>query len=162
MWTNDDLKLIRSSALQNRFFAKIKKTKQCWIWTAGRCDYAPIQYGCFKVNHRMCRAHTVSWIMFNKKLPKLCILHTCDNSLCVNPKHLYEGTRKDNARDRERRHRGNHARGVDNGQVKLTEKDVRDIRRLANKHTQQYLSDIYGVNQPNISRIIRRAIWAHI
>jgi hypothetical protein len=29
----------------------------------------------------------------------MCICHDCDNRLCVNPLHLYEGTYKDNYDD---------------------------------------------------------------
>ena len=34
---------------------------------------------------------------------KLFVLHTCDNRLCINPKHLYLGTHKENNQDKARR-----------------------------------------------------------
>jgi hypothetical protein len=60
----------------------------------------------------------VSRIALERKLgrpirPGFCALHNCDYALCVNPDHLYEGTKKDNAQDREERypecHYNNHS-----------------------------------------------------
>lgn len=46
--------------------------------------------------------HVISWVDANGRLPSPeapCILHRCDMRPCVEPTHLYEGTKKDNAHD---------------------------------------------------------------
>lgn len=48
-------------------------------------------------------------LLFKKIKDGLLLLHRCDNTLCVNPSHMFEGTQKDNALDREAK-----GRGVDN------------------------------------------------
>lgn len=56
------------------------------------------------------QAHRYAWeILLKKPLPadKL-LLHHCDIRNCVNPDHLYLGTRKDNIQDAIRRGRYNH------------------------------------------------------
>jgi hypothetical protein len=56
-------------------------------------------------------AHRLSFHLNVKKIPRWSgtklrglICHTCDNGWCVNPKHLYFGTQKDNMQDRLARH----------------------------------------------------------
>lgn len=46
-------------------------------------------------------AHILAWVDANGRLPAegMCILHSCDNPPCVNPEHLWEGTRTDNQHD---------------------------------------------------------------
>jgi hypothetical protein len=55
-------------------------------------------------------------------------------------------------------------RGERHGRAKLTEDDVRAIRRrhAAGGISQQSLADEYGVKQTVVSQIIRRKRWAHV
>ncbi len=87
-----------------RFVAPMTEGSGCWEWTGSLTE----GYGSF--DHR--KAHRVSWEMHNGPIPQgagahgTCVLHKCDNPSCVNPTHLFLGTNRDNAIDRERKGRG--------------------------------------------------------
>jgi DNA-binding CsgD family transcriptional regulator len=54
-------------------------------------------------------------------------------------------------------------RGEHNGNARLTERDVREIRALlAAGKSQQKIADQFGVSKPLIYRINRRLVWAHL
>lgn len=78
---------------------KINKKTGCWDWIGqiGWHGYA-IQSGF--------RAHRLSWILYKGLIPKgLLVCHKCDNRSCVNPKHLWTGTHKQNMKDCSRKGR---------------------------------------------------------
>lgn len=134
-------------SLKDRFWAKVKKTKSCWVWT-GYC--APNGYG--KINlcdtrQKVVAAHRLSWEWANgKDIPNgLYILHSCDNPPCVNPKHLFLGTQQDNVKDRERKGRGNQPINLQNGKAKHSNETVLAIRALAGRHTYKELSNLFNV-----------------
>jgi len=119
------------------------------------------------------------WIVANGDPGELFVLHTCDNGLCVNIRHLYLGTQSRNVLDEYERDRRagtryargprahlphvNYARGERARRAALTADKVRDIRkRYALGETQQSLADEYGVSQVAISVVVRRKSWAHI
>jgi hypothetical protein len=55
----------------------------------------------------MLYAHRVSFILNGGEIgDNQMICHTCDNTKCVNPAHLYAGNQKDNMRDKANRDRG--------------------------------------------------------
>jgi hypothetical protein len=87
------------------------------------------------------------------------ILHTCDNPSCINPKHLVQGTHQDNVRDRVEKDRS--AKGTRNGRSKLTEEQVREIKR-DKASTNKQLGQQYGIDPANISKIRTGKVWGHV
>lgn len=72
------------------------------------------------------------------------------------------GTRKENAKDMVEH--GNSTKGERCSAAKLNEQKVRKIRKLyaTGKYTQQQLADMFGVWQPAIGSVVRRATWRHV
>lgn len=137
----------------------------CWEWTAARRQngYGAIGDGTGRtyVAHRLA-AHV--WLGLDLSLP-LDVCHRCDNRACINPAHLFIGTRSDNMRDASRKGRLPREKGVPKGEdhpsAKMTVATVlearqrrRDlgvpIRRLARE---------YGVTPQAIRNMLRGVTW---
>lgn len=72
---------------------------ECILWTGGR--WANGRYGYVWLGgKKVISAHRKAWIDAYGEIPnKLFVCHKCDVPLCVNPKHLFLGTHKDNMQD---------------------------------------------------------------
>jgi hypothetical protein len=93
------------------------------------------------------------------------VLHKCDNRPCCNPAHLYLGDVKQNTRDMmERgRHRTGPVKGEQNGNAKLTEYAVREIKRqIAAGDKNQAIADRFGITHQMISKIRNGHFWQHV
>ena len=69
----------------------------CWLWHGSTSK----GYGRIKLNKTTrILAHRMSYLLYVGPIPEdtLC-LHTCDESRCCNPSHLFLGTQKDNLQD---------------------------------------------------------------
>lgn len=143
--------------LIDRFLAKVRKTRGCWIWTAARFQNG---YGSVSIKHKTYKASRVAYEIFFGKIKKgKHVLHRCDNRLCVKPDHLFLGTHQDNVDDMVAKKRNN--RGEDRPQSKLTRKDVARIRKflLAGKHTKADLGRMFGIDRAVIGRIANNTAW---
>jgi len=128
----------------------------CWLWT--KCCN-PGGYGLIEINKVVLMTHRVSWYLRYGPIPEGAkLLHKCDTRNCVNPDHLFLGTNADNQHDKVAK--GRQAKGVTQGSAKLTERQVRQIRKA--EGTQIEIAKRFGVNQTLISAIKRRVIWKHI
>lgn len=91
-----------------------------------------------------------------------------NNGICIdnNLSNLRWDTRSNNAQDAVKHgtHRSANQNGEKNSLSKLTEKEIKEIRKLykSEKFIQQQLADKFNVSKSNISRIVRRDMWKHI
>ena len=98
-----------TESLLKRFWEKVDKKSQeeCWIWKAFKTKTG---YGKIGVaSGQAVSAHRVSWEIHNGKIEEgKFVCHRCDNPSCVNPGHLFIGTRQDNVNDMVLKKRSKH------------------------------------------------------
>lgn len=90
--------------LEERFWDKVDKRgpDDCWVWQGASASNG---YGHLGDPERgTVIAHVLSWeIEHGQRVPNgMCVLHDCplgDNRKCVNPHHLWIGTKRDNTLD---------------------------------------------------------------
>jgi hypothetical protein len=76
-----------------RFWAKVEKTADCWLWRAGISR----GYGRFWLDRRLDVAHRVSYeLAYGPIQDGLELDHVCHARACVNPAHLRAVNRKQN------------------------------------------------------------------
>jgi hypothetical protein len=75
-----------SVSAEERFWAKVDKSGDCWLWTAGQTSNG---YGTFWVDGRNVRPHRWLYELQVGPIPDgWQIDHLCRTPLCVNPAHL--------------------------------------------------------------------------
>ena len=159
--------------LEKRFWEKvdIRSSNECWKW---RGKTNPKGYGEFysKIrNGKHTRSHQVSWILAFGDIPDgFQVCHTCDNSACVNPNHLFLGTNQDNVDDKMKKGRWKsrflygeeHPQHGEKSRFhKLTEQNVLEIRRLREQgHTLRSIGERFGVTHGVVNNILQGRKWA--
>lgn len=142
-----------------RFWSKVNKTEDCWLWTAGCTG---LGYGAFWIEGKQVLAHIVAYKGLRGTVaPGLILRHSCRNKHCVNPEHLTPGTHKENQADRRRD--GTMNLGETHPKTFLTADQVRQIRELcAHGEQQRPVAALFGTTQATVQRIVARKVWKHI
>jgi Helix-turn-helix. len=149
----------RWGAWQARFDARVLRTDKCWIWLGVLTSFG---YGSMRVRGHRQSVHRLSYERYIGPIPpEMCVLHKCDVAECVNPDHLFLGTRTDNSTDKMRKGRQPHGEALP--QARLTEAHVNTIRqRYAQGVSQATLAKDFSIHQSAISRIVNGQRWTHI
>lgn len=145
---------------------QINVTSGCWEWTGSkRGEYGRMIIGSrTDGTRRSASAHRVSYELAYGKIPDgMEICHKCDNPCCVNPLHLFAGTRQDNIDDRERKGRNNPPKGEGHPQAKLTELDVIAMRMERQSGVSfGKLAKKYGVCKKTVQNAVCGNNWAYL
>lgn len=166
----------------DNFFKHVEKSDGCWEWSGKR---NPQGYGICRFKNKISRAHRVSIeLHLGRPTPTgLEVCHKCDNPPCVNPDHLFEGTRSENIRDAVSKGRFEHNKwiprpgGKDHYMIKdpfkycgekhynsrLSQDDVVSIlNRIKSGFMNKDIAIEFNVDPSLISGIKIGRIWKHI
>jgi len=152
---------------ENRFWPKVDicGDDECWEWLAGKDSCG---YGRMRGDNETC-AHRISWELHNCTIPKgMCIMHTCDNPSCVNPKHLFAGTQSDNIKDMIQKGRYVPTKKLKKGEMshnaKLSKLQVRSVWyfKLSLKWSQAKIARHYKVSPMVISRLVNNQTHSYM
>lgn len=143
----------------------IRNDDECWLWT-GTVKTARMSYGAAMVGGKCYTAHRVAWRSFNgAPVPdgKL-IAHSCDAPLCCNPAHLFVATHAENIRDMFQKQRNADLKGSNNGNAKLNEAAVAEIRSIYSRGDvpARVLAARFGVSTSLVRMVISNAVWTHV
>ena len=146
---------------ENRLLSKVvvDKNTDCWNWQGKPVKSSnKIGYGRIKVLKKEFYVHCFSYAKFVGENPNnLLVCHTCDNGMCINPKHLFLGTPQDNMTDKVRKNRQSkglkHRSSIKN--IKLSLENIQDIKhqRKQGKKLVEIASK-YNVSFQHISDIV--------
>lgn len=129
----------------------------CVLWMGstkngyGRCIY----YGKDTLTHRL------AWVLAHGSIADDAqVHHLCNTRLCIAIHHLTLGTHAQNMQYMIACERS--LRGEENPDARLTDVDVRQIRKLAGTMSQRKIAALFGVTKTSIYNILKRKTWRHI
>ncbi|MGE3483616.1 MAG: HNH endonuclease [Nitrospira sp.] len=153
-------------SLEERFWEKVSKTDDCWLWTGQTMTngYGRLR---FKKDGKWCHiyAHRASMLIAGHDINDVCVLHECDNPPCVRPDHLFVGTHQNNVDDMHKKGRHNYRSHPEekNGRAKLDRSAVKDIRRRrAAGESGPAIAKRYSVTSTLIYMIEKRQAWPKV
>ena len=121
----------------------------CWEWTGGLRNSSDkwCQYGAVRINGKTKLVHRVAYEEIYGPIPEgMNVCHSCDNTLCWRPDHLFLGSSKENTHDAVKKGRMAH---------KLSEQEVRAIRvAVASGEAQHSVARRFGITQSYVSEIV--------
>lgn len=158
-------KFKKGLSLADRFMQYVEPGPGCWEWQSFR---DPNGYGRLNIKtddgrYLPALAHRISWELFRHKLTsEQQVCHKCDNPGCVNPEHLFVGDPAANCADKiaKGRMRYGVSKGEQHGGAKLTEDQVREIRKSVGPS--RIVGEKYGVSGRQVRDIRAGNVWRHL
>jgi hypothetical protein len=152
--------------MEQRFWEKVDKSGDCWLWTA-RVDREG--YGQFTADRHPDGAHRVAWTLAYGPIPDgMDVLHRCDNRPCVRSTHLFLGDQVANNADMVSKGRNRGVAGELHPRSKLTTAQVQEIRAAyAGRYRPQIdrrieLASRFGISTQQIIAIQLGNAWRHL
>lgn len=154
---------------EERYESKVNRSggpNACHVWKGarfkggrnGRSRPFARRYGTFSFNNRNVPAHRWAYAHYVGPIPEgMEVCHTCDNPPCQNRRHWFLGTRLDNEHDKISKGRFRCVRGQSHYKAKLTNRQVRAIRRryTGKRGEQTLIARQYNVSPSLINMIVR-------
>lgn len=129
----------------------------CHLWTGYT---QPNGYGWLSIRGHKIAAHRAALIVSGVDVPRhMDVCHKCDVRNCINPAHLYVGTRRQNMADCSLRKRHNKPKGAAHWCAKLSDDQVRAIRKMREYgSTTTSIAQAFSIHPATVSRIVRH-VW---
>lgn len=150
---------------KNQLLSLTTITSECWIFNSSKNKKG---YGRISISFKETKtkksfyAHRLSYLIYKGDIPeKMLVCHTCDNSSCINPDHLFLGTNKDNVFDMITKGRRPSFTCEKNSMAKTTKEQVLEMRsKFSNgKYTQKDLAEEYKLDKSTVGSILRQETW---
>jgi hypothetical protein len=150
------------ASLKKRFWGKVDigGENECWPWIAGRGGRDDRGY--FRVDNNHIRvAHRVVWELMYGPIPNgMNVLHSCDNPLCCNPRHLFLGTQRDNVLDAVSKGRATSNAGEANPRAQRRVPEVRAIKDIFRAgFDRRRIAKAWGLRYGYVCDIVNERIW---
>lgn len=156
-------------SLADRFWSHVEipqDRSQCWIWTGATTGCG---YGKMHVGGRQIIASRLSYLIAHGTIDdSMFVCHSCDNPICVNPDHIWQGSPADNVRDMVEKGR---AKGAVRGDISrnpsknaiLTKSKVIEIYSMFKSgKSQSYIARSLGLHRGTVFDIVRKRTRADI
>lgn len=145
----------------DRFWARVKRgaVDECWKWLGERKK----GYGRVEIGGVRFRAHRVAFALGWEMSPDtdMCVCHTCDNPICMNPEHLVLQTQLWNIRDRQRKGRNARGEQIPNALFLDAQAAVIKCRLLGGENYRDIATEL-GVGNSVIYGIGRGLTYRHV
>lgn len=158
-------KCVNPHHLMNRgeFFNSLiftNPTNGCWEWQGNFKN----GYGYFMSNKTEKAVHRIIYEQYNEKIPKgYMVCHSCDNTKCINPAHLFIGMQVDNMKDMLNKNRANKAKGENHHRAKITEEQVKIIKKKYNQGlNMKEIQKLLNISYRTIQHICSGTSWKHV